>query len=337
MAINKTNKNNSNNDLDNTNKNKLKILVFGAGVVGSVMIHYLCEVGNHVTVCARSTYNELKEKGLIIRHYAQRKTTVDHPEIVNEVDLTERYDIVFSVMQGQQHASLLDTLCKINTELVVLVGNNMESEVYDTYIREHQVSERRVLYGFQGTGGHREDGKIMAVRMSNVKLNLGGLHSSGKPEDMELIKKAFNVKGYQIEEIKDMYAFYIYHVAEIMPLVYLSYRYDCNLKRATSEDIKMVMRACKEAMELLKANGVNPMPEGADTYYEGIKEKIVYGVYRVICKNVIGKLSISDHCQNAVEEMKYLDRMFEKFRNEHQNKDMPTWDTMRKWAEPVFN
>ena len=77
----------------------MRVLVFGVGAIGSLMVHYLCKAGNDVTVVARSTYEELKENGLVIRHYLQRKTTVDHPRVICEADNTH-YDIVFSVMQG---------------------------------------------------------------------------------------------------------------------------------------------------------------------------------------------------------------------------------------------
>ena len=38
----------------------------------------------------------------MIRHYLQKKTTVDHPRVLKEYD-GSHYDIVFSVMHGQQH------------------------------------------------------------------------------------------------------------------------------------------------------------------------------------------------------------------------------------------
>lgn len=35
----------------------MKILVYGVGATGSLMIHYLCKMGNDVTVIAYSTYD----------------------------------------------------------------------------------------------------------------------------------------------------------------------------------------------------------------------------------------------------------------------------------------
>ena len=39
----------------------MRVLVFGVGAIGSLMVHYLCKAGNDVTVVARSTYEELKQ------------------------------------------------------------------------------------------------------------------------------------------------------------------------------------------------------------------------------------------------------------------------------------
>ena len=44
----------------------MKILVYGAGAIGSLLIHYLCRSGNDVTVVAHSTYNELQRNSLAI-------------------------------------------------------------------------------------------------------------------------------------------------------------------------------------------------------------------------------------------------------------------------------
>ncbi|OUM58841.1 hypothetical protein PIROE2DRAFT_15791 [Piromyces sp. E2] len=322
-------------DTEPNNKNPLKILVLGVGVIGSLMVHYLCEAGNDVTVCARKTYPELKENGLILKHHIQKKTTVDHPKVVKEVDFSEKYDIVFSVMQGQQQLALLDTYSRVHTKLLVLVGNNMEADRCEAFINEHNVSERHILFGFQSSAGHREDGITVVARTPTVSLFIGGLRSPGHPKDLCLVKRAFKVKGYKLIEVANMYAYYLYHVDQIMPLAYLSYKYDCDLKKATSKDITMVMEASKEAIEFLKANNI--MPNGEDTYYYGLKGKLMYAFFRVICKNTIGRLMISDHCRNAVDEMKYLDDRFEQYRTQHSKMDMPTWETTRKWAKSAFN
>lgn len=316
-----------------TNEKKLKILVYGVGAVGSLMIHYLCKGNNDVTVVARNTYEILKEKGLVIEHYLQKKViTTDYPKVIKEANLSEEYDIVFSVMQSQQQLHLLEILSKLNTRLIVLVGNNMEGDKCESYINKNKVTNRNVIFGFQNSAGHREDGKVIVGRLPTTELVIGGLHQAANFEDIELIKKAFNTKGYKLTIIDDMYGYYMYHVAEIMPYAFLCYKLNYELKKATSNEIKMVMNATKECFDYLKNNEINVMPPKEDEYYNGgIKKFMMNSLYRIMAKTVLGKLMVSDHCKNGASEIRYIDDFFENYRKNHPGSQMPTWDVMREW------
>lgn len=90
----------------------MKILVYGVGAIGSLLVHFLCRAGNDVTVVARSTYDQLKDNGLVLVHRIQKKTTVDYPNVVRKADLNEKYDIVFSVMQAAQQKKTCLMICR---------------------------------------------------------------------------------------------------------------------------------------------------------------------------------------------------------------------------------
>ena len=309
----------------------MKILVFGVGAIGSLMIHYLCEAGNDVTVVARSTYEDLKKNGLVIRHHLQKRTTVDYPKVVQEAD-DAHYDIVFSVMQGQQQLALLPVLAVLDTDLLVLVGNNMETDRC-----EEALKDKHHLYAFQGSAGHREGGVAVVGRMPVTDLTVGELESAVAASDIDKLRKAFGVKGYKITPVDNMYAFYMYHFAEVMPYCYLCYLLDCDLKRASKNQIQMIMDATKECFDYLKDRGIPAMPAGEDAYYDGgAKTTAMYFLYRVMSKTVLGKLMVSDHCENGIREMKYLDEKFEEYRAENPGKRMAVWDKMREWALPAF-
>ncbi len=309
----------------------MRVLVFGVGAIGSLMIHFLCKAGNDVTVVARSTYEELKKNGVVIRHYLQRKTTVDHPRVISEAD-DAHYDIVFSVMQGQQQVALLPILAKVDTDLLVLVGNNM-----DTDICSRELKDQNVIYGFQGSAGHREGGVAVVGQLPVTELVIGGLHELADPDDVRRIQEAFQVRGYKVTPVDSMYAYYMYHIAEVMPYCFLSYHMGCDLKKATKKEIQMVVKATKECFDYLKSQGIQVMPQGEDAYYEkGTKGTTMYLLYRLMGKTVLGRLMVSDHCKNGVREMAYLDRRFEEYRKLHPGNEMPVWDEMRKWAVPAY-
>lgn len=194
----------------------MKILVYGVGAIGALMVHYLCKAGNDVTVVARSTYDDLKNNGLVIVNALnKKKIAVDYPNVVREADTTVKYDIVFSVMQAQQQENILDELSKVNIKLLVLVGNDPECERYENYIREHAVSKRLVLFGFQNSAGHREKGKAYVLMLPITELIIGGIHSAADPKALARVKRAFDVKGYRITPVDDMYAYYMYHISSL--------------------------------------------------------------------------------------------------------------------------
>ena len=309
----------------------MKILVFGVGALGSLLVHYLCEAGNEVTVVARSTYEELRRNGVVVRHYLQRKSHVDRPRILKEKD-DAHYDITFSVMQGQQQLALLPVLAQTDTDLMVLVGNNMDTDQCERALRGHHL-----LFAFQLSAGHREGAKAVVGRLPVTEMTVGGLYGPAAEEDLQKLRAALSVKGYKITPLGSMYAFYMYHIAEVMPYAYLCYHIGCDLKKADGKQIRMIVDASKECFDYLAGLGIPAMPEREDEYYSGgWKTTGMYLLYRLMSKTVLGRLMVSDHCRNGIVEMKYLDEKFETFRMKHPGKAMPVWDTMRAWALPVW-
>ena len=85
----------------------MKILIYGAGVIGCYLTHVLCAAGNDVTLLARGIWRETLERdGLTIVHHLQKKTTNDRPRVIGALN-GEHYDLVFAVMQYQQMAAVL--------------------------------------------------------------------------------------------------------------------------------------------------------------------------------------------------------------------------------------
>lgn len=307
----------------------MNVLVYGAGAIGSLLIHFLVKSGNDVTVAARRNYDFLHENGIVIRHYLQKKTTVDKVTAVREPDKKAHYDAVFSVMQSQQQRAVADDLAALNTEVVVLVGNNTEADELEKYILEKS-PKKRVLFGFQNSAGHRENGIAVCGRLPVTELVIGGLHTPADNKDKRLVSALFSAKGYKVTWLDDMYGYYLCHMAEIMPYAFLSFELNHELKKASRKDIKRVMTASREMFEYLKSIGIKIMPPKEDGFYGGgIKSKAMFLLYFIMSRTVLGELMLTDHCKNGADEMKIIDEFVQKLRTENTGKAMPTWDSMR--------
>ncbi len=107
----------------------MKILIIGAGVLGSNLAHSI-KKGNDVTILARGkTYKNLKNNGLIIKHKLGKRT-VDHFNVINKLDEDDIYDVIFIVSRFSALDDIVAIVEKNKSKNVVLVGNNMSAEKY---------------------------------------------------------------------------------------------------------------------------------------------------------------------------------------------------------------
>ena len=104
----------------------MRILVYGAGVLGCELAHVLMQnKKNVVTLLARGEWKEMiDQKGLVIRHWVQRKTTTERIKTVDALAPDDYYDLVFVVVQAGQLPDVLPVLKANKSQYFVFVGNN---------------------------------------------------------------------------------------------------------------------------------------------------------------------------------------------------------------------
>jgi 2-dehydropantoate 2-reductase len=309
----------------------MKVLVYGVGVIGSYLVHVLCQAGHDVTVLARGGRKETLEKnGLVIHHHLQKKTTTDHPTIIGQADASAHYDVVFAVMQHQQMEAILGDLAQLDTPLVVLVGNNMSAPAMEQEILSRSAAPKTVLFGFQGTAGNRENSYVECVRWNGGELTLGGLHRALTDAEKDFFTRLFSGTKYSLKWEEDMDGWYKCHLALILPIAYLCYLTGCDLHKATRAQRKLLLDAANEGFDLLHRLGIAIRPAGEDAYYRpGGKRVLCAAMLFAIDKTALGKLCASDHCRHAVGEMESLDKAWCDLQSQASNFPMPNWNALR--------
>ena len=308
----------------------MKVLVYGAGVIGGQFAHALITGGNDVTVIARGAWAEtLRTEGLRIRHYIQRKDTVDHPRVLEAPD-EERYDIVFAVMQYRQMEKILPDLAGVNSPIVVLTGNNLSASQMEAYILEHSPAPKTVLFGFGSTAGTRENGMLTTVHTGDGRLTIGKAHDAVPDAVNEILKQVFSRSKVTVAACDNMDAWLKYHAAFILPVVYLCYKTGCDLKKSTRADRRLLLDAAGDAYHLLMALGYPVRPAGDEKSLEpGLANAVIRLVIYLISRTKLGALCTSEHCRHAPDEMKDLDEAFQAIRAEKPDFPMPDFDRLR--------
>lgn len=304
----------------------MKILVYGAGVIGGYMAHLLCTTENQITVLARGEQRAILEReGLVCASHFLHIRTVDRPAVIGALAPDDRYDVIFVVMRYEQMSAVLPVLADNVSPLVVLVGNNMSAPAMEAYLHAHSPAPKTVAFGFQATGGARREGRYIYVAFGRPALNVG----SAAPEAdwKAAILSAFRGANYGVHTHGDMDAWYKSHLALILPICYVCYQCNCDLRRVSGPNLDAVIAAAREGYRFLEHIGC-PVDQ-TDLNLFDKKRGGVKAVLWLMAKTKIGELAASNHAKHAVGEISALDEAFEALRA-GSDFSMPAWDALRR-------
>ena len=152
------------------------------------------------------------------------------------------------------------------------------------------------------------------------------------------MEKLFEGTSYKLNWQDDMEAYLICHPAAVLPIAYLAYICEGDLRTSTKDQRRMMVDASHEAFEALKAKGIRICPEGDDRYYEkGMRGRAMQLLYLIMAKSRIGDLIACEHCRSAVTEMEEIDRFYEDLLKDCPPEKRKVWDHLRSkmpsWEE----
>ena len=320
----------------------MRILVYGAGVLGCELAHVLLQnKKNVVTLLARGEWKEMiDQKGLTIRHWVQRKTTVDRIQTIDALAPDDCYDLVFVVMQAGQLPEVLPALKANKSPYFVFVGNDPQAK---QVLEAMQRPADKVAFGFQNTAGRREHDHVVSVYTS-AGMTVGGATAPLSGTFRTRLKTAFDGVKYKLAFYADMDEWLKCHAAFILPICYVCYACNGELPRATKQQRGAILDAAYEACLMLKTLGV-PVNDADNTenFKPGTADRRrMEAMLFVMVKTPLCRLCASDHAMHAVGEMRYLDEAFEAMRRqadtampmwEKLRSEMPSWDSLQAAAK----
>lgn len=287
----------------------MKILVFGAGPLGSLMAVRLHEAGYDVLVLARGNrLTELEEHGIVIQEEGADDTEIADVKVVESLDADDNYDLVLVVMGEHQAVHILDMLARNeHIPTFLFMGNNVNGST--EMVRA--LGKERVMLGFPYTGGKRE-GHVMRVLPINednqYTIPIGEVDGTIRPRTREVAAILEDMRGYNVDIRTDMENWLKYHVALLMSgLVPALYAADTKMKRLgeTRDLLVLAVRATKEALRGLRKAGYSPSPPIVRSF-EYIPEPICVWATGWLMRKEYAKISVEGHARDGRDEMTYL-------------------------------
>lgn len=292
----------------------MRILFYGAGVLGSLFATRLHAAGHDVTLLARGQrLEDLQAHGVVLEDAMTGVQTTAQVPVVDALAPDDIYDLIVVLMRKNQVADILPTLAENKSPSIMFVGNNAAGP--DEYIKA--VGRGRVLQGFALAGGTR-DGHVVryTVGSDGARLVFGELDGTTSPRAQQ-IAAAFMHGGIAVEVSPNMDAWLKTHWALVGPLACAVYACKGDVYRvARTRDARiLIVRAIREGLRVVRALGY-PVTPGAMRLIEFVPETVLILFLSQMLDTERAELAIASHANAARDEIMLLAEEFRKQKHE---------------------
>lgn len=303
----------------------MRILVYGAGVLGCNLTRNLFRAGKDVTLLARGAWEkQIRENGLQIKDKFKPGMSVSPIPVVSGLAPEDTYDVIFVVMRYTQIDTVLDNLKANETKNIIFVGNNVRAKELTA-----QLPGKNVLFAFALSAGHREKEYVASIDMKKITIGqLRGTHSNE-----QLIGQIFEETKYKVVYEPNMEDYLLCHAAFVIPAAFACYKTDGDLKKLKGNTtyLNRLIDANIEGYLAIRNAGHDILPD-ADKDFESSKyRKTCLIFFKLMCATSLGKICASDHAMNAIDEMSALNRDLKAFYDENGAR-YPVWQELEKEA-----
>lgn len=301
----------------------MRILVFGAGVLGCNLARNLLRGGKDVTLLARGSWaEEIQQNGLRIKDKFSPRVSVSRIPVVTELKADDVYDVIFVVMRYTQIDSVIDVLRVNQTKNIVFVGNNVRAEALAALL-----PEKNVMFAFALSAGHRERDRVASIDLK--KITIGQL--TGSPSNKQLIGRLFDGTKYKVIYEPNIGDYLLCHAAFVIPAAFACYKTDGNLKKLKGNTayLNRLIDANVEGYRAIENAGHEILPKADKDFESAAYRKTCLRFFKLMCATSLGKICASDHAMNAVDEMSALNRDLKRFFDEN-GAEYPVWQELEK-------
>ncbi|HCS38150.1 MAG TPA: hypothetical protein DIW44_01005 [Anaerolineaceae bacterium] len=289
----------------------MKILIYGAGVLGSLYAARFFQSGYDVTLLARGKrYDEINEKGVILEGALSKECTVSRVPVCKTLDANENYDLIIVLVRADQTAELLPVLAaNRNSKNILFMVNNPNG--YNEWI--NSVGRERLFLGFAGAGGTRKNGVVTYHVVSPIlqPTTLAELDGT-KTNRIKQIAKIFENAGFATAISSNMEAWQKTHVAWVSPAAnaILAAGGDGKTLSQRADLLNLLVDAIHEGFAVLHKLGVPVTPK---------KMKIITAMPKGLTRFIFKQWSKTQHFDTiatrhtlaAYNEMKLLSEDFQ--------------------------
>jgi len=283
----------------------MKILVYGAGNIGSLYAVLLERAGHEVSILARGKrLAAIREHGIELEDAVTGEWVSARVATVERLGAEDGYDLVLVVLPAHAVTDVLPNLAaNRRTPSVLFFGNNAAGPGEPI----GALGADRVLLGFPGAAAVPHDQRlrylILSAREQPTTIGEpGGGRSARSVEIADALRKA----GFPVSLCPDMDAWLKTHAAEIVPTANALYMagLDAGRLARTRDALLLMLRSIREGYAVLSAHGI-PITPRSHRVFRWLPEPLLLWIMRRALESDTTGVKIG-HALAARNEIKTL-------------------------------
>lgn len=286
----------------------MRILIYGAGVIGSIYAVLMSEAGYDVTVLARGKrLTDLLNNGL--RYYKNGKVETANIMVIDKLEDDDKYDYIFLPVRTEQLKQALYELRSNKSPNIVTMVNTLEK--YEEL--EKICGKNRLIPAFPGAGGSIDNGILNASLTPKIiqPTTFGELGKRKTNRTAEL-SEIFRRSRIPYQIVPDMHNWQISHLGMVVPIA------DAYYMSSSPETVYKNKAIMKKTAKQMKSNfkilAKHKMLSPFKFYLFMLCPICIFTmVLSVVFKSRFGHKFMYEHSMNAPQEMRQLHTEFSCF------------------------
>ena len=291
----------------------MRLLIYGAGVIGCLYAALFGQAGYDTTLYARGKKLEtFRKNGLL--YEIKGKTYKAEVKIINLLKNEDKYDFIFlTVKENQVHAALKELSLNTSPTIVTMVNT---LEPYSNW--EEICGKGRIIPAFPGAGGSFENGILKAALTPRVIQpttfsEIDGSQTKRLLRLAELLKEA----GIPYQIVKDMHQWQLCHLAMVVPIA--DAYYEAKEPREVWRECAIMTKTAKRMkrnFNSLHDSGITLSPKKMNIFRYFPTFILKIGLIIVFRSN-FGNVFMYQHSINAPDEMSRFHTQFYQYIKNH--------------------
>jgi 2-dehydropantoate 2-reductase len=283
----------------------MKVLVFGAGVIGTLYAARLQAAGHEVTVLARGTrLAEIQQHGLVVEDIGTSIRSSARVATVDRLDAEDRYDMALITVRNDQLRAIMPALASNKSLPIVLfmLNNPLGSaQLVDA------LGLDRVLLGFPGAGGALEDHVVRYTLIRQQPTTIGeprGIHTA-RPK---VLADSMRAAGFPAQIDSDMDGWLMSHaffVTSVCAAIYLAGGDSKRLSRSQPA-LELMVGGVREGFKTVRALGYAVHPFPLKVLFTYLPRTVAVYYWRRFFSQKMAEFIFAQHARHAVAEMRTL-------------------------------